>query len=283
MAALTLAKVIPDQVINEGAAYKPFDLKEFIRLEDPRSQVQFRAELEGGAPLPRGMICTTDGVLSGIPAAGTEGSYIIVITAQDIEGDSLTAKFNLLIRPVNVAQPQDLLRDLKAQVWEAVGKGSPLPQMPDLGGIFNWPVTPFDVYYLLERFAYLTIWDAYNADAPGELKPLVLKGASQQYRVYDRGSCIVASPKDLYAYTRTAYDSLVTARAMAEEVHKRGWTIEFSGFDKMVRAAWVRLQILGKQTGKNIEILHYAAPPEDDVIFSKEMDAMVAQKPGMGG
>lgn len=279
MAALILAKAIPDQVINEGAAYKPLDFKQFIQATDARSQLRFQAGLADGSSLPQGLICTSDGVLSGIPARGTEGSYVVVIKAEDIEGESLTANFNLLVKAVNIAQQTDLLRDLKSQVWEAVGKGQPLPEMPDLKTLFNWPITPFDIYYLLERFAYLTIWDAYNPDAPSKAKLLTLKTASVHYNVFDRGSCIVGAPKDLFSSARTPRDALITARAMAEEVHNRGWTIEFSGFDKMVRAAWVKLQVLGKQKGKYIEILHYAAPPEDAVIYTKEISALGEQKP----
>lgn len=106
---------------------------------------------------------------------------------------------------------------------------------------------------------------------------------SKHYQVYDRGSCIVGAPKDLYSYARTGQDSLITARAMAEEVYKRGWTIEFSGFDKMVRAAWVKLQIIGVQKGKHLDILHYTAPEEDGIIYNKEMSALAENKqaPGM--
>ncbi len=283
MPAMILTKAIPDQIVNEGGVLKPFDLKEFIQIPDPRSQVRFQAGLEDGRPLPKGLICTGEGALSGIPAQGTEGSYVVVIKAQDVEGEELVTSFNLTIKPVKTTEQQDLLRDLKSQVWEAVGKGQPVPALPDLGGIFNWPITPFDVYYLLERFAYLTIWDAYNLDPPGKLLPLNLKGASSHYQVVDRGSCLVASPKDLFSYTRTPQDALITARALADEVYNRGWTIEFSGFDKMVRAAWVRLQILGKQKGKYLEILHYTASPEDSIIFTKEIVALRESKPSPKG
>ncbi len=279
MPAFTLIKAIPDQVINEGASYKPFDLKAFVLIESPKAQPRFEASLDNGQPLPQGLICTGDGVLSGIPARGTEGSYIVQIKIKNIEGDEFTTQFNLLIRPVNLAQQGDLLKDLKSQVWEAVGKGQPVPSMPDLGGIFNWPISAYDIYYLLERFAYLTIWDAYNLDPPGKAKPLTLKGASEHYKILDRGSCLVASPKDLFSYARTMKDALITARSLADEVYNRGWTIEFSGFDKMVRAAWVRLQVLGKQKGKYIEILHYSPPPGDMMIYTKEMGALIKQKP----
>lgn len=280
MASIELIKPVPDQVVNAGAAYKPLDLKQFIHCPDAHTQVRYRAALEDGRAVPQGLGCAADGVFSGIPGHGTEGTYVVAVTVQDVmEGEELQVRFNLLIKPANRAQQDDLLKDLKTQVWEAVGKGEPLPTMPELSGIFNWPVTAFDIYYLLERFAYLTIWDAYNMDAPGKCLPLNLKSASALYQVVDRGSCIVASPKDLFSNERTPNDALITARAMAEEVHKRGWTIEFSGFDKMVRAAWVRLQVLGKQQNKFTEILHYAAPAEDTLIYTREVGAMSDQKP----
>lgn len=142
MPSLILAKAIPDQVINEGAAYKPLDLKQFIQTKDQGSELRFVAGLTDGRSLPQGFICTSDGILSGIPAKGTEGNYVIVVKAEDMDGETLAAEFNLLIRPVNVAQQQDLLRDLKAQVWEAVGKGQPLPEMPDLNNIFLGRLRP---------------------------------------------------------------------------------------------------------------------------------------------
>lgn len=280
MASFNSLKPVPNQVVNEGAVFKPLDFKGFIEIPDTRTQFRFQAELEGGASLPQGLICTSDGVLSGIPARGTEGSYQVIVKVIDLnEGDELAIRFQLLINETLVASQQDLLKDLKAQVWEAVGKGQPLPTLPDLGGLFQWPVTPFDVYYLLERFAYLTVWDAYNMDAPGKPQPLKLSGASEHYRVVDRGSCLVASPIDLFSEQRTPRDALITARALADEVYKRGWTIEFSGFDKMVRAAWVRLQVLGNQNNKFLEILHYAAPAEDTMIYNREMKALSDQKP----
>lgn len=283
MPALTLAKAIPDQVINEGAVYKPLDFKQFMTIEDARAQVRFTAELQDGRPLPPGLICTSEGVLSGIPAKGSVGSYVVMVKVDDIEGATLTALFNLLIKPVNVTQPHDLLRDMKAQVWAAVGKDQPVPVMPDLGNIYNWPVTAYDLYYLLERFAYLTIWDSNNAAPAGKPKLLNLPGVSAHFNVFDRGSCIVGAPKDLYTYARTPHDALVTARAMADEVHKRGWTIEFSGFDKMARIAWVRLQVLGKQHGKYTQVLHFMASLDDGVIYNREIGAVdgMSPKPGV--
>jgi hypothetical protein len=72
MNAPQLLKAIPVQVINEQAAYGPFNLRDYFSSDTP---LQFRAELKDGAALPKGMICTTDGVLTGIPAKGTLGKY----------------------------------------------------------------------------------------------------------------------------------------------------------------------------------------------------------------
>jgi hypothetical protein len=47
--------------------------------------------------------------------------------------------------------------------------------------------------------------------------------------------------------------------------------IEFAGFDKMVRSAWVELQLLSEQYGKPLEILHYSASPGDVKIFDAEL------------
>ena len=58
-----------------------------------------------------------------------------------------------------------------------------------------------------------------------------------------------------------------TAKVIAREVYKRGWTIEFAGFNKMVRAAWVELQVLGDAHGKQLEILHYNPSSEDLKLY----------------
>lgn len=282
MTSLSLAKIIPDQVINEGATYKPLDFKAFLESSNVLEQLQFQAELEDGRALPKGLICTREGVLSGIPAQGTEGSYKVVLKVTDIEGNQITAAFNLIIKLANVTQPHSLLKELKQQVWAAVGQGQPIPTLPDTDHLLDCSVTPAEYYYLLERYAYLIIWDANNMSFPGRLVKLNLAGVSDKFQVYDRGSCIVASPKDLYRHDRTPHDALVTSRAMAEEVFKRGWIIEFSGFDKMVRAAWVRLQLLSAQHNKNVEILHYMPESEDRLIYDREIAAQVSQKLSSG-
>ncbi len=253
MPAPIIVKSIPAQVVNEQAAYGPFNLKDFIQSPAGSSPPRFQAELGGGQPLPRGLICTTDGIITGIPAKGTAGNYEIILTAEN-EAGSIQARFVLTIKPSLITSAAEYADRSKAEVWEALEKNLPIP---DLSELYGRPITTADIYYLLERWASLTIWDAFNLDAAGEKHLLHLEGASPHYNVYDRGSCLVTTPKDLFSQERTLVDALQTARAMAREVYKRGWVIEFAGFEKMIRAAWVELQLIGDKYDKHLEILHF--------------------------
>lgn len=264
-----LTKPIPARIVNEGASFPPLNLNEFIQSPDPESgAVRFQAELANGNPLPKGLICTSEGAISGIPAAGTQGDYDIVILAENDAGVPFKADFKLTIKSRIVIETTQEMNELKNRVWEALGKDLPLPE---IGELISRPVSAEEVYYLLERFATLTIWDVYNLDPPGEKHLLQLEGCSKHYNIYDRGSCLVASPKELFSHERTLADALQTAKVMAAEVHKRGWVIEFAGFDKMARAAWIQLQIIAEKTGKPIEILHYTPTQEDILIYSAQM------------
>jgi len=270
MATLTLKKSIPAQIVNEGATYGPLNLKEFIELSGSEGKINFQAELSDGQPLPKGLICTTDGIINGIASANTHGVYKVSITAITDEQDELTAEFDFTINPrmtMGESDENELFKKLKLEIWEALGKDLPPPEMKN---ILNRPITATEIYYLLQRFATITIWDVYNLDYPGEKSALQLEGMSKHYQIYDRGCCIVGCPKDLFSHERTLEDALQTAKAMAREVYKRGWVIELAGFDKMLRAAWVELQILGDKHGKPLEILHYAPSAEDFLVYQSE-------------
>lgn len=263
-----LIKPIPPQVVNEGAAWGPINLNEFIQSPNPEDGVvHFLAELINGASLPNGLICTDNGTLSGIPAANTQGTYDVLIVAENDSGLPFTTQFQLTIKERIAIETVDIVGNLKSRVWEALGKDLPIP---DIGDIFNRPITAIEIYYLLQRWATITVWDVYNLDAPGEKILLELKDSSEHYNVYDRGSCIIGAPKDLYSHKRTLADALQTSRAIAREVYKRGWAIEFAGFDKMVRAAWVELQLLGEQFGKPIDIYHFEPSADDLKVFSAQ-------------
>jgi hypothetical protein len=273
MDAPQIVKPIPPQLVNERAAYGPFNLSEYIATPD-QSEIYFQAELADGRPLPDGMICTGDGIVTGIPAKDTQGHYDVVVTAEN-GGGSVQATFSLTIKPSLASTQTEYIDQLKAQVWEALGHDLPLPDMTEL---YSRPVTMADVYYLLERWATITVWDAFNLDPAGERVALTLEGASPHYHVYDRGSCIVAAPKDLFTHERTLEDALQTARAIAREVYQRGWTIEFAGFEKMVRACWVELQLLGDKNGKHLEILHFDPSIKELRVYNQETREIARQR-----
>lgn len=264
--SLVLNNPIPAQVVNEGATYGPLNLANFIQ-GSKGEKIYFRAEISDGSPLPKGLICTTEGIINGIPARDTQGAYRILVIAVTDEADEVTAEFDLTIKARISLDDSELFRKLKAEVWEALGKNLPLPEMSD---VLSRPITAIEIYYLLQRFATLTIWDVYNLDYPGEKTILTLEGANPHYTIYDRGCCIVGTPKDLFSHERTLEDALQTARVMAQEVYKRGWVIEFAGFNKMIRASWVELQHLADKHGKALAILHYNPSPEDHKIYTAE-------------
>lgn len=266
-----LIKAVPDQIVNEGAAWGPLNLNEYIQSPDAESgELNFQGELTNGAALPKGIICTQNGTLSGIPGAGTQGDYEIKITARNASQIPLETTLRLTIKSRITIESIEAFNELKSRVWDALGKDLPLPE---IGAFFDRPITPAEVYYLLQRFATLTVWDVYNLDPPLEKVLLNLEGENKHFNIYDRGSCIVASPKDLFSHERTLEDALQTARVVAREIYKRGWVLEFAGFDKMVRSAWIELQIQGEIHGKQLEILHYT-PTEDDLkIFTARIAA----------
>lgn len=257
MEAPIVVNPIPPQLVNELAAYGPFNLKDYIRAAD-NSRLRFSAELTKGQGLPKGMICTEDGILTGIPAKGSQGHYEVRISAEN-EAGSVDAKLLLTIKPSMIASTSQYFDTLKAQVWEALDNNLPAP---DFGELLERAVTPLEIYHLLERWAVLIVWDAFNLDPPGDKQLLILEGASERYDVYDRGSCLVAAPRDLFSHERTILDGLQTAQAVAREIYKRNWTIEMAGFDKLTHATWLELQHLGDEYGKRSEIINFAPPPK---------------------
>lgn len=275
MAAPILVKPIPAQIINEQAAYGPFDLKAFVQSSDPANPtVRFTAALSSGEALPQGMICTSDGILTGIPAKGTQGYYEIRLIAENAGGVFETT-FSFTIKPSLLSSNAEYVEQLKVQVWQALQQNLPIP---DLAELYDRPVTIFDIYYLLERWATLTIWDAFNLEPAGEKHLLHLEGASPHYEVFDRGTCLVAHPKDLFSHERTLADALQTARAMTREVYKRGWTIEMAGFEKMVRAVWVEAQHLGDKFGKHMDILQFDPTAQDYKVYRNESKERISAK-----
>lgn len=256
-----LKNPIPPQVTHEGAAFGPFDFAAYFQTPSESGKLRFSAELADGRPLPQGLMCTQDGLLNGIPASGTEGRYAIQLTVRNDSAQAFIAEFEFTIKPRLKMDDAQSLNNLKSRVWEALGKNLPLPEMSD---VLSRPISAIEIYYLLQRWATLTIWDGYNFDMTSGRVELKIAGQSKHYKIYDKGNCLIAAPVDLFSYERTLDDALQTARALAREVFNRGWAVEFAGFDKMVRAAWVELQLLGDTHDRKVEILHYV-PSQDDL------------------
>lgn len=275
MALPRLINPIPKQTINELAGFHPFDLQSFFESDSP---MRFSALQKNGAALPKGMICTGNGSLTGIPAKGTIGTYEIIVTAHNEEGESI-AEFTLQIRESLVNTETDApFQQIKSQVWEAVDKNLPIP---DLSELLNRDISPVEIYYLLERWSMLKIWDAFNLDAPGPLTPITLEGASEHYAIYDRGSCLVAAPKDLFSHERTTEDAFMTARALAKEAFTRGWTMDLVGIDKLTRTAWAEVQRLNQLYGRNTEVVNYIVGDQDLRLFNEIMRQEAGKTPGL--
>lgn len=270
---------IPLHIMHEGASFTTLDLNNYIESPDVLDGiVRFSVELLDGRPLPKGLICLEEGNVIGIPGKNTAGNYEFVVIAKNDSDQTLTTQFSVTIKePLALDEVTKHFTDLKAKIWDALGHDLPLPEIDEF---LNRPVTASDVYYLLDRFGRLIIWDVYNLDSPGELNELHLEGMSEHYHVYDRGSCLVATPKDLYAHERTKEDAMMTARAMAREVFKRDWTVELAGLDKMVRACWVELQVLMQHHDKIIEIIQYNPSPRDLMLM--QVKSAVETEPSKG-
>jgi hypothetical protein len=267
-----IIKEIPASVVaNEGSPFTLIDFKDYIKSPNVESGiVKFYAELNDGDALPSGLICTQDGLFGGIPHKGTAGSYEVIIIAENEADDSCVVTVVLNIREGLAVDDPFFLTDLKSKIWKALGENLALPEFSD---VISRPITPVEIYYLLQRFAVLTIWDVYNLEEPTEKVLLTLPDANKYYNIYDKGSCLVAAPKDLFSHERTLADALQTAKVLAREAYKRGWAVEFAGFNKMVRAAWIELQLLGEKNNKHLEILHHTPSEADKKAYAVAIQA----------
>lgn len=268
----TLIKPIPTQVMNEGGAFGPFPLKDFFQSDNP---LTFHAELSGGEPLPQGLICTADGMLTGIPAKDTQGNHEVRVSAESTDG-KVQADFFIMIKPAPVSQKDaNYINALKAQIWEALEHRLPLP---DLDTLYEYAITDGDIAYMLDRWGYIAIWDAFNLDAMHEKKVLNLEGMNPHYIAYDKGPCLVACPKDLFSHERTIADGLQAARILAREVYKRNWTVELTGTAKMTRAAWVEIQLLGDQHQRPLDIVNYQPSPKEAQLYTNQSIQLEAKR-----
>ena len=270
---------------------------DFDEDDDASNGLLYTLELENTGGLPFDLDYTITGVLYGQlrPTALANSPYKIEVTVANGTGFPLITSIELEVLPA--VRPEDewtlnealedefkgavlgeeeeleLFKALqeesekegafteeKQAIWEAILQGQTIPE---LQALLNRPITHQEIYYLLSRISYFVIWDANNSAPAGALHALSLKGASEQFNVYDRGSCIVATPKQLFDHNRTLLNGIQTAQAMAREVFQRGWKVEFGGFDKMVRAAWVEFELLSQKFEKPVSYSYFNPSPQD--------------------
>lgn len=264
---IQLVKSIPFQIVNEGASYG-LKMADFVKSKS-NVPLRFSAELDNGNPLPKGLICTQEGLISGIPALDTHGRYNIQVLVEDKETNNKTIEFELTIKPriTNLASIEEFTQ-LKSQIWQAIKENKAPPKIMEL---LNRPISAAEIYYLLERFGRLLINDVYNFELPSEKKVMPLKGISPHFEAYDCGCALMVAPKDLFSHERTLADGLQSAVALAREVYERGWVIEFTGFNKFTHAAWLELQRLGDKNGKYLEIINYNPPTRTMEYYVKRV------------
>jgi hypothetical protein len=259
---------IPAQIINEGANFGPLNLNDYISAP---LDARFIAELADGRPLSQGLICTSGGMVTGIPAPGTQGNYSVLVTVETENASPFNTTFELTIKErYNFTERSDELTQRKNKVWQSLLSGI---SFPDIADLINMPVTKEDVQYLLERYGSFTMWDVFNLDPPGIKHQLELPMQNPHYNIYDCGSCIVGAPKELYSDERTFEDAVQTVRAMARVVHERGWTVELGGTRRLMRAAWLEFQQLDEFSDKKIHVVSYQPTERDVKVLEMVLEA----------
>jgi len=263
---------IPDLHITQLSPFGPFDLNDYIASPNDEENISFFAELEGGAALIDGMICTTDGDISGIPAKGTSGTYKVNVYAENSTGNPLAASFTLVIHESLKAIQTDEFTLKKEKVWEALKEGL---DIPEVGDITNRPITINDIRYIMEKITPLIIWNVFDVNAPSEKTILQIEGLNEHYNIYDCGSCLVGTPKELYSTERTTKDQYDMAKSLAREAHNRDWTVEFAGLEKPIRIAWTEIKLRDHITGKQTNIIDHTASEKDIGVYEKIVETII--------
>lgn len=252
MADLTIKAPIKPIKVNEDTSFMPVDLRLYVDTIE-EDTLEFSAKLADGGVLPEGVILSKEGVLSGKPARGTAQSkpYTIQVAVQGREA-SLSLNVQLYIYTIKTP---DEIATLHAEAWASLMETGTVPE--SLEEIINRPISRSDIYYLLQRFATFTVWNADDLRLASEGKLVNVAGVSNEFNVYDFEVCLVATPKDLYSHERTLSDALQTARAMVREAHHRLWHVEFGGFDRMANVAWYEVKNLNAKAKHQMEIRNY--------------------------
>ncbi len=266
--------------LQAGSEITSIDLKKSI--DNPSNiSLKFSAELSLGGAMPENLTCSEDGVISGILARNTAAllPHSVSVVAEGEAIEPLAFDIYLYIVAAEGAeaeeaeelQPAELEFDLEQfdQYWKAFNDKLDLP---DLEELLTRQITKRDIYYFINKFATLTVWNAddYRPADVGEL--ISIQGESEHFMVYNFDVALVATPKDLYSTSRTMGDALQTARSMVQEAYKRKWNVELAGLDKMVSAGWVEAEWLNKNKDEYKMAVKNFIPSENDwTNLSKRM------------
>lgn len=254
MANMTVIAQVKPIKVNEGAPIFPVDLNTYIDNPD-QTPLEFTGIMANGSIMPSFIKLSRSGHLSGVPPEGSASSspyHLKVIAA------SPTSKLELDINlRVYVPLSAEQIASQRMEAWKELAKEGVLPE--SMQEIIYRPITKRDIYYLLERYATFTLWNADDMRLATDGRMIQLAGASEKFQVYDFDVCLVATPKDLYTQNRTLGAALDTARAMAREAHRKKWNVEFGGFDRMADAAWYEIYDLNRANanGHYMEVRHY--------------------------
>ena len=267
--------------LQAGSEITPIDLKESI--DNPSDiSLKFSAELAIGGPLPANLTCSEDGIIGGMPEKNTAAMlpYSVNVVAEGEGVEPLIIDIYLFIASAKgeetgeddeLVEPSELEFDLEQfdQYWKAFNDKL---ELPDLEELLTRQITKRDIYYFINKFATLTVWNAddYRPADTGQL--IKVSGASEHFMVYNFDVALVGTPKDLYSTSRTLGDALQTARAMVQEAYERKWNIELAGLDKMVSAGWVEAEWLNKNKAEYKMAVKNFIPSENDwTNLSKRM------------
>lgn len=244
--------------LNELSEIEAIDLREFLKIPKGAGDLFFEVDEEGDR-LPLGLLLSEAGVLSGKPAQGTSKptAYEVAIVVQGEKVSPFLMTLKIKIDEAREPEGEEALWVNKLQnYWRSFANDLSLP---DIETILTREVSASDIYYLLERYGTLMIWNADDLRPADKGQLFAVEGISSRYNVYDFDVVLVATPKALYDPARTIKDGYITAEAMVNEIHKRAWNIEMAGHDKLMRRAWLEVQKLNRLgKGHHIEIHNYS-------------------------
>lgn len=264
-----LKKEYLEYVLIAGSEIPTVNLQR--EIENPSHvPLKFSAELSLGGELPVNLSCSEEGRITGTLEKNTATflPYSVLVVAQAEGVEPLTFEVYLHVDPPlgaafetesgaelegeeaaltgdETAEPAEMEFNLEQfdQYWHLFSEKMDLP---DLEELLTRRVTPREIYYFINKFATLTVWNSDDFRPADNGKLLDILDENDQFLVYDFEVALVATPKELFSTSRTPKDARSVAAAMIQEAHHRKWNVELAGFDKMVSAAWVEAEYLNK-------------------------------------